>query len=78
MQLKHKEEFKNTLSVMERAFSISIASACQSKFKMCDVMLMPESQQHHSLVDVRNVRAIYATGYASAVEHQQVLRKLFD
>lgn len=62
---------------MERALSISIASACMPKFKRCDVMLTPESLQHHSLVDIRHIRTIYEIGYVTAVEHQAELMKIF-
>lgn len=76
LEMKHRQDFKHTYHVMERAFHISMAQNSTSKFSHCEVMIVPEKLKFHSLVDIKHIRDIFELGYEAATKDKEQLQIL--
>lgn len=61
-----EKNINTSLSVMERAYHISIALSCIPKFDQCDVMIAPQELTTYNSLGMTHIREIYNIGYQAA------------
>lgn len=68
--------FKNSLSVLQRAFQISTSYHSFPKFEDCSVLIMPEELIEYNVMDLRKLKTIYEIGYNTALTHIKELENI--
>ncbi len=68
------EELTSSMSVLERAFDIGMASLSIHKFNHCDLLISSEKLNRISTFSMGHLDAAYAIGYETAVEQLQELK----
>ncbi len=76
LEMKHRQDFKHTNHVIERAFQIGVAQNAIPKFSDCEVMIVPEKLKSHSLVDTKHIRDIFEIGYEAAAKLKEQLERI--
>ena len=61
-------ELNDPLSVLERAYDISISVPTLSKLQHCDWVIEPASVDGYAMFDLRYIDEIYQIGYESAMK----------
>ena len=74
--MEKKQTFKHALSVIERAFHISLANSSIPKFSQCEVMIVPEQLRLYSLLDTRHMQEIFEIGYQAALGQKELIQSL--
>lgn len=75
----YQDEFKNLMSIAERAFHLCFAATLPNKIKKCHLFIEPEGLEKYRLLDMTKNREIYDLGYKAAIktikQNEVLLRK---
>lgn len=62
------EELKHSYSVMERAFKIRMLQDSRTKFKNCDLTIVPKGLNNYKAFALRDIDTIFDLGYRASIE----------
>lgn len=71
-----KEDFKSSLSVLERSYHIGAVNSCLPKFKSCDIFISPPELSEITTLGVNHAQEAFDIGYMAAKEKEAELRQL--
>lgn len=66
------EDLKTSVSVMERAYSISRANISMRKFNKCDLVICPEELNHFGTFSISHIDEIFDIGYQETVNKLKI------
>jgi NTE family protein len=73
-----KTDLKTTLSIMERAYHLSIGASSLKKFKAFDILIAPEELSQYETFNVNHIDDIYKIGYEAAKKRLPDIEKLLN
>ncbi|MCX2720744.1 patatin-like phospholipase family protein [Lentiprolixibacter aurantiacus] len=75
---KGYQDFKHSLSILERAYQIRASRDSLSKFEFCTVVISPQGLKRFGTFDLNNLETIYQLGYESALRTLDANRGTFE
>ena len=63
-----KGEFTSSLSVLERAFKIGMASMSEHKFESCSLIIYPEKLAQYRALRLNNIDELFNIGYEATIQ----------
>ncbi|MGI9547379.1 MAG: patatin-like phospholipase family protein [Flavobacteriaceae bacterium] len=62
------DELKHSYNVLERAYQIRSANSSVSKFRDCDVLIIPKNMHKYGTFSIKDMNTIFELGYQGALE----------
>lgn len=63
------DELKHSYNVLERAYQIRSSNNAISKFKDCDVLIVPQGLSKYGTFSIKNMNPLVKSGYQSAIRN---------
>jgi NTE family protein len=71
-----KENFRSSLSILQRAYRISVTNSSLSKFQSCDIFLSPPGLINIMTLGTNHLQEAFDLGYKAAKEQEAQLSQL--
>ncbi|HCM76944.1 MAG TPA: patatin [Cytophagales bacterium] len=71
-----KNDLNSSLSIMQRAYHLSIGASSLRKYELFDVLIAPRGLSKYDTFSMSHIDEIYEIGYEAAQSHRSVLEKL--
>ena len=70
-----KKDFRTSLSVLERAYSLSIEGSSLSNLSKCDILIKPNNIEKFWTFGMYHFDDVFKVGYESAMEKLQTVQR---
>lgn len=70
------EDLKHSYNVIERVFKLKLAKEDHAKFKLCDIIVSPNTLSRYSTFDKKNLHEIVKIGYDATIRALKIKRSL--